>query len=210
MPCVSDAMRLSRGRRSRHGCGVAIRVARIGHTALPILHRLVSAIERLHSMRELSVIQFRNVSERRQIAEPIAPESDSEHSAAKIEVGDTPGNGDKPVVVIDDGVLDATAVAHDEITHPSKASAVLEHHRCADDRAALEVLATGGDVACRTRISVPIAGWSRIASCTNAGPHRPDLKSDTSRAGLQIDLAERLNGGNQHASRQSQIDISVT
>src|ERR1700683_1407889 len=53
-------------------------VIRIGRAALPILHGLVSAIERMHALRELCVIQFRNVGKCRQIAEPVARNADAE------------------------------------------------------------------------------------------------------------------------------------
>ena len=68
-------------------------VMRIGHSALPILHGLVSAIERMHALRELCVIQFRNVGECRQIVEPVARNAEPERPAAEIEVRNAPGTG---------------------------------------------------------------------------------------------------------------------
>jgi hypothetical protein len=163
----------------------------------------------MHALRELCVIQFRNVGECRQIAEPVARNADAERPAAEIEVRDAPGHRDEPIVVIDNGILDATAVADDEVTDRSKARTVLERYRRADDRAALEELAVLSRVASPTTIPAPIAVSSHIRSSPDTGANRSGLKSDASRAHLDTDLTERMNGRKHQASSQTQTDISL-
>jgi hypothetical protein len=185
-------------------------VIRIGHAALPVFHGWASAIERMHALRELCVIQFRNVGECRQIAEPVARNADPERPAAEIEVRDAPGDRDEPIAVIDDGILDATAVVEDAITDRSKARTVLERCRYADDRAAREILAVLSRVTSPIAIRAPIAVWYHSLISPDTGAQWSNLHSEASRAHLDTDLTERMHGRKHQASSQTQTDVSST
>jgi hypothetical protein len=181
-------------------------IIRIGRAALPLLHGLVSAIERMHALRELCVIQFRNVGECRQIAESVARNADPERPAAEIEVPDAPGDRDEPIAVIDDGILDAAAIAEDAITYRSKVRTVLERCRYTDDRAAREILA----VLSRVTSPIAIAVWHHSLIWPDTAAQWSNLHSEASRAHLETNLAECMHSRKQQASSHTQTDVSST